>query len=145
MTPEDDWKSTMERITPNAPVDLDALLGVANDVTAAEPPPTKISRPPSARLWSKRDAKASYLGVRVKEPSETTAQLAAQLAAAAMERAVVPVILSYCERSGFERFGFRVERVLGDTDAALAALETEIARFWDLAIIIDLEDVANLG
>ena len=145
MTPEDNWKSIMERITPNAPVDLDRLLGVTGDVDPADPPPTEALRPPSTRLWSKRDPKASYLGIRVKTPDDNTAQLAAQLAAAAMERSVIPVILSHCERSGFERFGFRVERILGDTEAAAEAQETEIARFWDLAIIIDLKDVANLG
>ncbi|MEL6644757.1 MAG: hypothetical protein AAFQ79_12545 [Pseudomonadota bacterium] len=145
MTPEDDWPSIIARITPNAPVDLDKALGVAGDVDAAAPPATQVTRPPSARLWARRDPKASYLGIRVRQPADNTAQLAAQLAAAAIERAVIPIILSYCERSGFERFGFRVERVLGESDEAEMAMETELARFWDLAIVIDLEDVANLG
>ncbi|MEO0654106.1 MAG: hypothetical protein AAFY77_04490 [Pseudomonadota bacterium] len=145
MTPEDDWKTIMSRITPTAPIDLDRLLGSDGDTAAAPPPATGQHRAPSPRLWTKRDTGSSYLGIRVTKPAENVSQIAAQLAAAAMERQVIPVILSHCERSGFERFGFRVERILADTPDGIEALEAEVARFWDMAIVIDLADVTRLG
>lgn len=145
MTPDDDWKTIMSRITPAVPADLDHLLGVPSDTAPAAPPITTDHRTPSTKLWSKRNPEASFLGIRVSHPAENTPQLAAQLAAAAIERNVIPVILSHCERSGFERFGFRVERILADTPDAASAMEAEVARFWDMAIIIDLADVARLA
>ena len=41
--------------------------------------------------------------------------------------------------------GFRVERILTDTPDGMDALEAEVARFWDMAIVIDLADVTRLG
>lgn len=145
MTPEDDWKSIMSRITPSAPADLDFLMGATGSAEPVSPPQVIPHRAPSTQLWSKHKPDASYLGIRVTAPAENTPQLAAQLAAAAMERNVIPVILSHCERSGFERFGFRVERILADTAEAAQAMEEEVARFWDMAIVIDLSDAARLG
>ena len=46
--------------------------------------------------------------------------------------------------TGFERFGFRVERIGGDTPEEIERTEQQLARFWNLAIIIDAADMALL-
>ena len=52
-----------------------------------------------------------------------------RLAAFAIERDVEIVVLSEADCSGFERFGFRVERIAGDTPEERAACEDQIRRF----------------
>ena len=67
-----------------------------------------------------------------------------RLAAVALERGVTPIILSALDMSGFERFGFRVER-LPAQPAERATAEAELARVWDLSIIIDADEIGLLG
>jgi hypothetical protein len=101
--------------------------------------------PPSRLLWRLADTRWSSIGVRVDAPLPDPAALALRLAAAAVERQVLPVILTTLDRSGLERFGFRTERVTGKAEADRLACEAELARFWNLAIIIDAADVSLLG
>jgi hypothetical protein len=61
---------------------------------------------------------------------------AVRLGSMALERDVEVVILSEVDLSGFERFGFRVERVAGGTAAARAACTDQIRRFWKLDLIL---------
>jgi hypothetical protein len=68
---------------------------------------------------------------------------ALRLAAVAVERGIMPVILSTIDMSGFERFGFRVERLPAEP-ALRAEAERELIRFWDLSLIIDAEDIGLL-
>ena len=62
-----------------------------------------------------------------------------------MERKVTPIILTTIPDCGFESFGFRVERIVGATAEERSLLENELKQFWNLAIIIDISDVAKLG
>lgn len=140
------WFEVLSRIGPGAPVDLDAVLAPG---TAPPPPPVALRGRPeetarSSRLWQ-RDAAASHIGIRVTRLPEDIRPVALRLAAAATERGVVPVILSPLPRTGFEAYGFRVERLPDAPPAETARAEAELALFWDLAIVIDLEDVAALG
>lgn len=144
MTP-DHWLSVLARITPAGPFDLDA----------GEPPPARQGTglggwssetpPPSPRLWEREETGASYLGIRVDAPLVDPARTALRLAAAALERGVTPIILTSLGQSGFERFGFRVERFVPGEGADRAAWEAEMTAFWSLALIIDAADVAALG
>jgi hypothetical protein len=70
---------------------------------------------------------------------------ALRLASAALERGVTPIILTTLDASGFERFGFRVERFLPGPGADRTAWEAEMTAFWSLALVIDASDVAALG
>ena len=58
---------------------------------------------------------------------------------------MAPIILTALDQTGFERFGFRIERFLPGPGADRAAWEAEMTAFWQLAIIIDAADVAALG
>ena len=67
---------------------------------------------------------------------ETRDDVLACLDSLTAERDVEIVVLTDADRSGFERFGFRVERLAGDTPAARAACEDQIRRFWNLDLVL---------
>jgi hypothetical protein len=83
--------------------------------------------------------------VRIDRPPEDPRRLALRLAAAAVERGVVPVILSTLPRTGLEQFGFRVERLPEGPPEAQALCEAELRKFWDIAIVVSVSDVERLG
>lgn len=144
---EEIWLDVISRITTEAPIDLDAVV-FAN--TAVKPPrtvvvPVQDQAGPSTVIWDKTDPESSFIGIRVDTPLTDCTQAAFRLAAAALERGVTPIILTRLTDCGFERFGFRIERIIGDSDADCARLEADITKFWNLAIVIDVRDVAAFG
>ena len=107
------WFDVIARMTPDEPLDLDAVLfdvSASADPGEVAPLGRAETMAPSARLWE-RDEALSHIGIRVTQAHPDALELAFRLASAAAERGVVPIILSPLERTGFERFGFRVERL----------------------------------
>lgn len=143
-----DWLQLLSRISPDEPVDLDGTVLPANP-NAAGPcdfPEYAASVPPvSARLWERTAPAGSFLGVRVTETPPDCTSAALRVAMAAVERGVTPVILTTLAVSGFERFGFRVERLPEGPPEARRACEEELARFWSMAVIINAADIALFG
>ncbi len=76
------------------------------------------------------------VGVRVEGHAADVADWAARLAAFALEREVEIVILAQTDVSGYERFGFRVERVAGGTPDLRARCEDQIVRFWGIDLVL---------
>ncbi len=144
MTPEH-WLAVLSRIAPGEPVDLDAGAPGPAGTGSAIAGWTPATPPPSPRLWQRGDSGASWIGIRVDAPLADPARAALRLAAAALERGVTPVILTPLDFTGFERFGFRIERFVPGAGADRAAWEAEMTAFWSLALIIDAADVALLG
>ncbi|MCG7519804.1 hypothetical protein [Ruegeria sp. Ofav3-42] len=139
------WFDILSRASPNRPVPLDDLVNESH----ASQPCGKVIFPqmdltPSAALWEREPGGPIHIGVRIIEPPEAPYSVARLLASAAMERDVYPVILSRVDYCGFERFGFRVERI-PDKPAAAEAAEEEIRKYWDLAIIIDGHEIGLLS
>lgn len=139
------WFDILSRASPNRPEPLDDLV---NDNRASQPR-GKVIFPqmdltPSVALWEREPGGPIHIGVRIFEPPEAPYSVARLLAAAAMERDVFPVLLSRVDYCGFERFGFRVERIPDEPTAAEAA-EEEIRKYWDLAIIIDGHEIGLLS
>lgn len=130
------WTAIMARITPEAPADLDPPAPGLPPAPRAVTPP---ARTPSARLWQAQGPAPAWIGLRIRAALPDSAEIAARLCAAALERGVTPVILSYIPLSGFERFGFRVERITRPED------EEQLIRFWSLATIIEAADIAAMG
>lgn len=143
------WLDIVSGLSGAAPVNIDLQI----EAGTARPPrvapdrfwPEAAFRAPSVSLWQWRDADHSCFGIRVTEPVALPNRVALRLAAAAVERGVIPIILTTLPVSGFERFGFRTERLFGATPEARAACEAELMRFWNMAIVIDAGDVALLG
>ena len=139
------WFDVIARLSAGEPLDLDPVLSEAADMAPPAPPDLRDGpRIRSSRLWA-RDEAVSHIGVRVDRPPQDLRRIALRLAAAAAERGVVPIILTTLGRSGFEQFGFRVERLPAGPPEAVAAFEADLRRFWDLALVISLEDVERLG
>ena len=148
---EEAWLAVLSRVSVAKPMDLDAAIFEAKSKIDSKNLGFRSSgdpadaRPPSTRLWNRENTGNSYLGVRVHEAPADCTQVAVRLAAGALERGIIPIILTTLPDSGFERFGFKVERIMGETPQEREACEEELKRFWDMAIVIDVSDVASLG
>ena len=145
---QEHWNSVLSRIIQSGPVDLDTAIfkdcaqqahsfGTGTDFDG-----DTQTLPPSGKLWNKAQ---SCIGVRVNDLLPDCTLAATRMAAAALERGVTPIVLTTLPDSGFERFGFRVERLIGDTVEERAIYERELMQFWNMAIVIDVADIAQLG
>jgi hypothetical protein len=130
--------SILPRIGQHDADDLDALL-LPYDPRRTEhgedvfPLPEAVLMPETA--LKRADAVCVGLFARPGEASDVVDR-AMRLAAFATERDVDVVVLSETDRSGFERFGFRVERIAGTTPAERAACEDQVRRFWNLDLVL---------
>lgn len=127
----DRWSAVLARIVAAQPEPLEMPRDrpegrdVFPEITTVLMPQTQMARP---------DAVA--VGFRVMEPLPDPMDRAARLAAFAMERDVEVIILSHIDESGFERFGFRVERIAGDDPNARAVCEEQVRRFWNIDLVL---------
>lgn len=147
----DDWPRIMTRLCvgPIAELNTSPPAKPAARLRGEAEPGDSPVPPPSPVLWStatqsKGEGEARF-GVRKTTPGTDIQAQAARLVAVAIERGISPIILSHVARSGFEALGFRVERIHGETEAERAAQEAELCTFWDLSIVIDAEDIAQLS
>ena len=131
----------MSRLTPYAPIDLDDQLGAE---VQSSPVLENFGTAKSPELWARPDDWAC-IGVRILSPPDNLVEAARRLASVAIERNVTPIILSPLASTGFERFGFRVERIPENPGEARNACEAELQAFWDMPIIFDLEESAALS
>lgn len=132
------WSSILPRIGRHDADDLDALLAPFDPRRAA--PGHDLFPLPEADLMpgtALKRADAVCVGLRAPAAGASDAvDRAMRLAAFAAERDVEVVILAETDRSGFERFGFRVERIAGGTPEERAACEDQIRRFWNLDLVL---------
>lgn len=141
-----DWLQVLSRLSPSPAEMIDTQVFGA--------PPRVVPTPQmrgedgtaggSSRLWAEPESDYTRIGIRVADPLAHPVQLAARLAAAAIERKVAPVILTTLAVSGFERFGFRVERLPADS-AERDRCEAELSAFWNFALVLDAAEGAVLG
>lgn len=138
--PFEKWEMILAGLSPHAPSDLDdpADVPVALEISKT------LDFVPSDKLFALKEEQAG-IGIRVRGPLESPVFVAARLAAIALERDIVPIILSEIPRTGLERWGFRVERILGDTEAARSVSIAEIKAFWSIAVVVDAADISNLN
>ncbi len=124
------------RISPLAPTDIDDLIyGVApRDRDAGRDLFTEDTA--TAFPGAAEEQEQPALGIRVSTPLDDPSGLAMKLATLAVERDVEVVILSHLDYCGLERFGFRVERIAGATEAAQSACEAEVKWFWSLGVVL---------
>ena len=117
--------------------ELDAIVGPfdrrLNPVGRAIFPSGVAPARPEPRM---RGEDTACIGYRVREPKADAALVAMQLATLAMEKGAEVIILSHLPYSGFERFGFRCERVCGETEAERLACEEQIRTFWTIEIVL---------
>lgn len=131
------WGDVLTRISRDHPENLDELLRVYDPRSAD--PGTEIFPEDAAPLPFElqfKDETTIVVGVRVRDAPADAADLAVQLGTFALERDVEVVVLSHLDYSGLERFGFRTERISGETEAARNRCERQLASFWNLEVII---------
>jgi hypothetical protein len=131
------WSTILSRIGPHDADDLDDLLRLF------DPRPEEAGRDifpmPGAVLMPQTALKrpdAVCVGLRAPAANPTAVDRAMRLAAFAIEREVQIVVLNESDRSGLESFGFRVERIAGETEEARAACEDQLRRFWNLDLVL---------
>lgn len=132
------WTSILPRIGPHDAEDLDGLLAPRDPRHAA--PGRDLFPLPEAVLLTETGLKRSdAVCVGLRAPAADAGSVvdrAMRVAAFAAEHDVEVVILAEADPSGFERFGFRVERIAGDTAEERAACEDQIRRFWNLDLVL---------
>ncbi|MFQ8429774.1 hypothetical protein [Amaricoccus sp. W119] len=131
------WTTILSRIDSRDAVDIDDLAAMVEP--RAEVPGRDIFPEVEGCLLPRaafRRADGVAIGLRVTEPPADAADRAMRVTAFALERDVEVVVMSDVDRSGFERFGFRVERVSGDSEEARAACEEQIQRFWSIDLVL---------
>lgn len=131
------WADTIGRITPNDPVGLD-------DLTRRFDPRCnqggqvifpQVSALPVADMPFKTP-ETGLIGFRIKAVRDDIVQVALQLAAMAMENDVTVIVFSHLDYCGLECYGFRCERVAGNTPDQKAHCEEQIRRFWRIELIL---------
>ncbi len=131
------WNALLSRIVPQDAADIDDIVGPFDPRRASEgsdvfPEIPSVLMPQSG--MKRRDAVC--IGLRAGEMLSDAADRAVRLAAFAIERDAEIVVLAEADASGLERFGFRVERIAGDTEAARAACEDQVRRFWNIDLVL---------
>jgi hypothetical protein len=132
------WSALMSRIGPHDADDLDPLLA-PHDPRRGEPGRDVFPLPEGVLMpqAAMKRADTVCIGLRAAGALPGDApDRAMRLAAFAIERDVEVVVLSETDRSGLERFGFRVEQISGDTAEARAACEDQIRRFWNIDLVL---------
>ena len=143
MTISAKYASILANLTHNTPHQIDPVL-FGDRLTQGTYLAFPETRPVvSADLWTRAEVGVSYIGIRVLHPISDPHELAADLAAVAMEQQIIPVFLSWVGDCGMQRFGFRVEMIGGKSESEMKACEDQVSRMWNLAITVNAADVAS--
>lgn len=142
-----DRLALINRLSRTSPDDLDALLqrfdlastmpartGTGGAIAGREiaPCPAPGMLPP-LRL-ARQDAVA--VGFIVTEALQDPCDVAFRLAALAVEQDVEIIVLTTLDYSGLERFGFRTERLAGQSEAELSACRMQLEQFWGIELTL---------
>lgn len=134
---ETDWAKVVATITPLEPIDLDGLI---DEITPDKPARKGLPFPQSAAVpplpVEFHEETTVCFGARVTKDTPNRMALGMMLAQMAAEKGAFPVILSHVDYCGLEQFGFRVERIAGETDAEIAACEAQVCSFWNIVMVI---------
>lgn len=137
-----EWSDRLIRCSSACPENIDDLLVAANNLAWKESGNVsfpKLGAMPLARHLSDTDRPA--IGVLLDDretrvADEIASLLAGRYAALAVEKECEVIILSHQDNAGFERFGFRVERIAGATDQERSECLEQLRRFWGIDIMI---------
>ncbi|MBM7069933.1 hypothetical protein [Actibacterium sp. 188UL27-1] len=131
------WRGVLARVNGHRATNLDTAVRPFDPVAAEDPGKVLFPEPDLTPVLPEIGDQRPAVGVMVEDAlTKDPIVLAAQLAALALEKDCEIVVISENNLSGFERFGFRTERVAGNTEAERAACLDQIRAFWNLDIIL---------
>jgi hypothetical protein len=136
------WSTILIRSSTACPYNIDDLLVGANPLaqkTLGALVFAELDAMPVARAITADDRPA--IGVMLDDAcdrisDDQTSVLATRYAALAIEKECEVIIFSHQDNAGFERFGFRVERIAGQTELQRGACVEQLRRFWGIDILI---------
>ena len=127
----------INRIAPQRPTDLDDILA---PIDPRQKPAGTFRFPADASAIAAatplENAGAVCFGARVDETTKEPQRLAMNVAQLAAEKGAIPVIFSYADPCPLGAFGFRIERIVGRTEAEREAAQAQVRAFWNIAMVI---------
>ena len=136
------WVNLIVRGSVACPEDIDDLLIDGNPL-AQKRPGNAILRQSTGQTQARapdEGARATIAVVlddaKARMSDAKSGEMAIRYAALAVEKECDLVVLTHQNNSGFERFGFRVERIAGKTQAQKKACVDQLVRFWGAEIVI---------
>ena len=131
------WTHVIARLCPERAINLDTSISHFDPHAAEQPGQTFFPQQTSVAACPQSENGRPAIGImlqRDRQADDTV--IAGQLAALAIERDCEIVILSEEALSGFERYGFRTERIAGETEEERNVCIAQIRSFWGLEIIL---------
>lgn len=131
------WGGVISRITRSDAQNVDDIAGAWDprcNPTGRAIFPEGASLAPEGMPF--KSEAMSAIGFRMTEPRKDIIQVAMQLATLAMENEVEVVIFNHLDYCGLERFGFRCERITGDSADAIELCEEQVRRYWNIDLIL---------
>ncbi|WP_108813740.1 hypothetical protein [Loktanella sp. Alg231-35] len=136
------WSERLMRTSTSCPANIDILLAPANPLAAHKAGKAIFPQLDAQQLQRTLgpDARPA-IGVLLDDAEArlddaSTSLMATRYASLAIEKECEVIILSHQSNAGFERFGFRVERIAGKTAAEQNDCIAQIRQFWGLEIMI---------
>lgn len=133
---KDDWSKIITKITPYSADSIDDILEghdarfVSGGVNGFDIGERHFATSPFS------NPSTACIAVRVSTDNDDKFDLSMKLAALALEKEVTPIIFNYCDYSGLEKFGFRVEKISGNTAAEIERCEAQLKAFWNISVVI---------
>lgn len=131
------WTALLSRIVPEDADDLDALTAGYDDRRVAPGADRFGTAGAFVQLpGAFKRADAICVGLRVTDALPDAHDRALRLASFAIEQDVEVIVLAHVDATGLERFGFRVERIVGATRAEREACERQVRQFWGIDLVL---------
>ena len=140
------WLEVISRLSAVQITDLDDILsppGRCIPATGLDADLDRVLSRPSRELWADRKSGVLAIGISISKPLRNPVNLAGHLAAMAVERGIIPIVLSEIGLCGLERFGFRVEDVSQMSGGSADELKDQIRQFWHIDIMIDADSITS--
>ncbi|OUS09141.1 hypothetical protein A9Q96_00230 [Rhodobacterales bacterium 52_120_T64] len=133
---DDDWSMIITKIIPQNAEPIDDIL---EDFDVRRTSDGACILPDNGWYSGQKafqDPSTVCIGVRVDGDNIDTSDLSMKLATMALEKEVVPIIFSRGDYAGMEKFGFRVEKISGKTEAERQLCEEQLKHFWNMSVVI---------
>jgi len=139
MTGKQDF-APISRLTCARPDDLDDLLSGYDPRARKSGQDLAPCQRPAALpqlKFVRNDAIA--VAVMVTSPIDHPADVALRLGSLAIEQDVEVIVFCTLDYSGLERFGFRTEKVAGETETQRDACLDQLRQFWNIELTLPIQ------